>query len=210
MNKSEKFWDKRANKYDKKPDEKFYESVVKNTKKHLKINDLVLDYACGTGTISNEIAANVKELHAIDISSKMIEVAKRKADDHKIRNVNFAQSTLFDGRYEKESFNIILAINLLHLIEDEKKIVQRINELLKPGGLFISATPCMGENKTFSSIFLIAIFRLLTKTGIVPYIKISKKYELEDLIATHGNFKIVETVNLHHGIPNYFIVAKKI
>ena len=29
-------------------------------------------------------------------------------------------------------------------MEDTPKVMQRINELLKPGGLFISATPCMG------------------------------------------------------------------
>lgn len=210
MNKSEKFWNKKANKYDKESDKQFDKKVIENIKKHLNIGHVVLDYGCGTGTITNEIAANAKEIHAIDTSSKMIDLAKRKTDERKIENIIFAQSTIFDERYKKESFNAILAVNLLHLLEDEHKVMQRINELLKPGGLFISATPCMGEKKTISSVFLIALFRLLTKIGIVPYIKISKKYELEDLIATHGNFKIVETANLHHGIPNYFIVAKKI
>jgi hypothetical protein len=88
--------------------------------------------------------------------------------------------------------------------------MQRINELLKPGGLFISATPCIGEKKTFSNIFLISLFLLLSKIGIIPFMKISKMYELEDLIAANGNFQIVETINLHHGISNYFIVARKI
>ncbi len=207
MNKSEKFWDKQSRNYDKqvKQYEQTHIKTVANTKKHLNMSDIVLDYACGTGIITNEIADNVKEIHAIDISSKMIDVAKRKAGERKIENINFAQSTIFDERYKKESFNVILAFNILHLLEDTQKVMQRINELLKPGGLFISATACMGEKMSFLGILL----SLLSKIGIVPYVKIFKFSELEDLIA-NGNFQIVETEELGHTPPNYFIVAKKI
>lgn len=34
------------------------------------------------------------------------------------------------------------------MVDDAPRVIQRIHELLKPGGLLISATPCMGE-KTF-------------------------------------------------------------
>jgi 2-polyprenyl-3-methyl-5-hydroxy-6-metoxy-1,4-benzoquinol methylase len=57
-------------------------------------------YGCGTGLISNEIsneiADNVKVIHAIDTSSKMIEIAKNKADGRKIENIDYAHSTIFD------------------------------------------------------------------------------------------------------------------
>lgn len=150
MNKSEKFWDKMANYYDRveKKDELTYIKIIEKTKKYLKINDVVLDYGCGTGLISNEIADNVKVIHAIDISSKMIEIAKKKADGRKIENIDYAHSTIFDERYKRCSFDVILVFYILHLLEDPHKVMQRINELLKPGGLIISATPCMGE-KTF-------------------------------------------------------------
>jgi hypothetical protein len=82
--------------------------------------------------------------------------------------------------------------------------MRRINELLKPGGLLISATACMGE-KSFLGMFLL----LLSKTGFAPYMNAFKLSELEGLIA-NGSFRIVETEKVHRTPPNYFIVAKKI
>ncbi len=205
MNRSEKFWDKMANYYDQeeKKDEQTYIKIIEKTKKYLKISDIVLDYGCGTGLISNEIADNVKVIHAIDISSKMIEIAKGKADEHKIKNIDYAHSTIFDERYKKGSFDVILVFYILHLLEDTHKVMQRINELLRPGGLIISATPCMGE-KTFLSILL----SLVGKIGLIPNIRSFKISELEDSIA-NGNFEIVETECLLQSSPEYFIVAKK-
>ncbi len=206
MDKSEKFWDKTANKYDQeeKKDEPTYNKIIEKTKKYLKISDIVLDYGCGTGLISNEIADNVKVIHAIDISSKMIEIAKKKAAGRKIENIDYAHSTIFDERYKSGSFDVILAFYILHLLEDTHKVMQRINELLKPGGLIISATPCMGE-KTFPSILL----SLVSKIGLIPNIRSFKISELEDSIA-NGNFEIIETECLHQSSQQYFIVAKKV
>ncbi|MCX9009805.1 MAG: methyltransferase domain-containing protein [Candidatus Methanoperedens sp.] len=205
MDKAEKFWDKMANYYDReeKKDELTYIKIIEKTKKYLKISDVVLDYGCGTGLISNEIADNVKEIHAIDISFKMIEIAKRKADGRKIKNIEYANSTIFDERYKRGSFDVILVFYILHLLEDTPKVMKRMNELLKPGGLIISTTPCMGE-KTFLSILL----SLVSKIGLIPNIRSFKISELEDSIA-NGNFEIVETECLHQSSPEYFIVAKK-
>ena len=126
MNKSEKFWDKSSNKFDKRA--KHFElttiKTVENTKKYLNVNDIVLDYGCATGIITYEIADNVKEIHGIDISSKMIEVAKRKSDERKIKNIDFAQATIFDERYTRESFDVILALNIIHLVENTQKVMQ--------------------------------------------------------------------------------------
>ena len=198
MNKSERFWDRISKNYDKQANnDKTYKKTLEITKKHLKSSDIVLDYACATGLYSIELAGNVKEIHGIDISSKMIETAKRKAG----KNVNFAKATIFE-KYKKETFNVILAFNILHLLKDTQKVMQRINELLKPGGLFISATPCLGEKYSFLSIFLV----LLRKIRILPYIRNFKVSELKELISV--NFQIVEISNLPP--MQYLIIAKKI
>ena len=207
MNKSVKFWDKRSSEYDQKAkkNEQTYIKAIENTKKHLTSSDTVLEYACGTGIITNEIAGNVKEIHAIDTSSKMIEVAKRKADERKIENINFTQSSIFNERFKQESFDLILAFHILHLLEERQKAIQQINKLLKPGGLFISATPCLGEQKSFLRIVL----PLLIKVGIAPYVKSFNISELKDLI-TNGDFQIIEAESILSAPQNYFIVAKKI
>ena len=149
MDRSEKFWDKRAHEYDK--DEKkhvqTYHKTIESTRRNLSISDVVLDYACGTGIITNEIADSVKEIYAIDISSKMIDVARRRAAERGIDNVHYTKATLFDKRYQGESLDVILAFNILHLLDDSQKVMQRISELLKPGGLFISAPGCLSSTQ---------------------------------------------------------------
>ncbi len=205
MNKSEKFWDKSAYKFDQqgKKDEQTYLRLIESTKKYLKPGDTVLDFGCGPGLISNEIAVNVQFIHAIDISSKMIEIAKKNADNRKIQNIAYAHTTIYDDRINRGSFDIVLAFFILHLVEDIQKTIQRINELLKPGGLIISVTPCFGEKKILN-----ISLSILSKFGLVPDLKSFKANEIEDLFAD-GNFEITENEDLHKAIPQYFIVTKK-
>jgi len=207
MYKSEKLWDLLSYNYDRgaNKSDKSENKPLENIKKYLNVNDVVLDYGCATGTMAIDIAGMVEEVHGIDISSKMVEAAQRKAAERKITNTHFAQTTIFDERFNKESFNAILALSVLHLLKDTQRVMRRINELLKPGGFFISTTPCLGERTSFLSSLLL----LLSKTRVFPYIRFFKISELEESIA-NGNIQIVETEYLAHNPAFYYIVAKKI
>jgi ubiquinone/menaquinone biosynthesis C-methylase UbiE len=83
MNKTaDSFWNLTANGYDKIESrlEHIYTKIYSNLKRHVRQDDIVLDFACGTGTSSIQIADKVKKIDAIDISSKMLEIAKTKAE----------------------------------------------------------------------------------------------------------------------------------
>ncbi len=204
INKSEEFWDKKANYFDReeRSDEPTYLKIIEMTQKHLDVNNVVLDFGCATGRMAIEIADKVKKVHGIDISSKMIEAAKINAAN--ISNTDFEQLTIFDKKLEKGSFDVILGFYILHLVEDTPKVIMRMNELLTPGGLLISATPCLGE-----TAFLNILLSLGNKIGLVPDIKSFKISDLENSIA-NGNFEIVETECLSQKGQQQFIVAKKI
>ena len=207
MNKSEKFWNKFSAKYDNqlKRYERTYLKTIENTKKYLDKNDIVLDYGSGTGIILVGIADCVKEIHAIDIASKMIDVARRKADERNLQNIHFAQTDVFDDRFKEKSFDVIFAFNILYLLSDVTNVLKRINELLKPGGMFISTTDCLGEKKTFVN----TLKYVLSKIGILPFMYMLKVHELETLIMD-AHFKIIETEKLSDTSSNYFIASKKI
>ena len=211
INKSEKFWDFVAKKYDKteKHLEPIFLKIHNNIKRHLNKSDILLDYGCGTGTISIEIANHVKEIRAIDISTKMLDIAKRKASEHHIENVDFIQTTIFDERFTKDSFDVILAIGLLHLLKDNKQNIKRIADLLKPGGLFISSTPCLAEKMTFLTKLQFYPVFLLIKLGLIPgYMKRFKISELNSLVSS-GNLQTIETEKIFHTLTAYYIVTKK-
>jgi ubiquinone/menaquinone biosynthesis C-methylase UbiE len=207
MNKSEKFWNKISDNYDDqlKRYERTYLKTIENTKKYLDKDDIVLDYACGTGIILVDIADSVKEIHAVDIASKMIEIARRKADERNLKNIHFAQTELFDDRFKEKSFDVVFAFNILYLLSDVTNVLKRINALLKPGGMFISATDCLGEKKMFVN----TLKYMLSKIGILPFMHMLTTHELETLIMD-AHFKIIETEKLSDASSNYFIASKKI
>ncbi|MFC1965236.1 hypothetical protein ACFLWG_04485, partial [Chloroflexota bacterium] len=81
-----------------------------------------------------------------------------------------------------------------------------INGLLKPGGIFISVTTCMGSQKVLLSIFLF----LARKLRILPlHINMFKLPELQGLMTRDG-FEIVEYEKMDDRLPHYCIVARNI
>ena len=208
-NKAEKFWDVLAENFDRQPasekDEQIYAGIIENLKRYLKKSDSVLEYGCATGTTIFEIVEYVHGVSGIDISSKMIESAQRKAADLKIVKPVFFHATIFDERLKQGSYDVVVAFNILHLLEDIPKVMQRIEEVIKPGGLFISVTPCMGEKKTF----LGGLVSFFSRTGIIPPMQSFTLCDLEDSLAGSG-FQVVETACMDPEIPQYFIVARKI
>ena len=211
MNKSEEFWDKASKNYDKTEErfEYIHKKARENTKKYLKESQIVLDYGCGTGTVSCEFASLVKEINGIDISSEMIRIAKEKSAASKVDNVNFEKADIFDNRYQKESFDVILAFNMLHTVPNPQSVVQRVNDLLKQEGLFISITPCLGQKMSFLVNLQIQLVRVLCKLGIIPIpIRRIKSTDIDDLLAI-GNFQPIESEKIFKGASSYFVTAKK-
>ncbi|CAM2066678.1 Class I SAM-dependent methyltransferase [Sulfidibacter corallicola] len=211
MNKPEAFWDKASKNYDKTEErfEYIHNKTKENTEKYLNDHDIVLDYGCGTGTKSCELASQAKEIHAIDISSKMIKIAKNKATVCKVKNVNFTQTDIFDKKFKNQTFDVILAFNMLHTVPNPQSVMQRIHELLKPDGLFISATPCLQEKKSLLVTIQIQFVRVLCAMGLIPIpIRRLKSPELDHLI-TSESFQIIETEKIYKEASSYFIASKK-
>jgi 2-polyprenyl-3-methyl-5-hydroxy-6-metoxy-1,4-benzoquinol methylase len=208
--KSEKMWNQLAKNWDT-PGVSLGENdlkIIERTKKYLDASSVALDYGCATGSIAIEIANMAKEVRGIDISSNMIEIARGKVNERGIKNIAFTKATIFDESLGKESFDLILAFSVLHLVEDSAQAMYRINELLKPGGIFISATPCLGEKTFLSALLNIPIF-LLSTMGILPRINFFSVSSLATCIA-NGNFQIIENENLSvHPITECLSVARK-
>lgn len=211
MNKSEEFWDKASKNYDKTEErfEYIHKKARGNTKKYLKDSHIVLDYGCGTGTASCEFASLVKEISGIDISSEMIRIAKEKAAAGKIDNVNFEKADIFDNKYQNESFDVILAFNMLHTVPNPQNTTHRINDLLKADGLFISITPCLRQKMSFLVNLQIQLVRILCKFGVIPIpIRRIKSSDIDNLLAK-GGFEAIESEEIFKGASSYFVAATK-
>ncbi len=211
MQQAAKFWDNIAEKYAKSPiqDITSYEYTLERTKSYLSQDSHVLELGCGTGSTALCLAPHVQHITATDLSNNMIKIAKRKAEEQEVTNINLYASDLFDIDQEGGPYDAVLAFNLIHLLEDTSKIMQQISKLLKPNGVFISKTACKpNEALPIKLRFILMMLPVAQLFGKAPFVKLMKVSELEDHIMDAG-FNIIET----HASPSQpssrYIVAKK-
>ena len=207
MTSTENFWDKVAEKYSRQPikDMDAYNQTLERVRHHLSAEDEVLEIGCGTGSTALLLADGVKRITASDISSNMIDIAKEKGRNQQVENVDFVQATPFDAVLENKSYDVVLAFNLLHLFEDAPAAVRRVGALLKPGGLFISKTPCLAERSSMLAL-MVPIMRVFGKApSCVKFLSVP---EVEACIANE-NFEIIETGSYPAAPASRFVVARK-
>lgn len=178
------FWDSRAESYAKSPirDEKTYQEKLEVTRDYFNSESQVFEFGCGTGTTAINHAPFVGKIVATDISPKMIEIAKQKAKEASIDNVDFQCATLEDFSASDASFDVVLAHNILHLMEDPESAIKHSYRLLKPGGVFVTSSACLGDSLSPWRLLLF-IGKLF---GKVPYINLLKRVTLESYFEQAG------------------------
>ncbi len=205
MDQSAKFWDKIAERYSKRPvaDETAYQRKLQVTREYFLPDMEVLEFGCGTGSTAIAHAPHVKHILAIDMSSKMIEIAQGKADAKNLENVTFKRSTIDELSASDQGFDAVLGLSILHLLANKDETIAKVHKMLKPGGIFVSSTACIGDTmKFFKVIAPIGKF-----FGLMPMLKVFTTKELEESLTVAG-FAIDYQWQPGKG-KSVFIVAKK-
>lgn len=205
MKESKEFWDKTAPRYAKSPirDEKTYQKKLAITQEYFRPDSSVLEFGCGTGSTAIIHAPYVKHIVATDISDKMLDIAEQKARNAGIENIIFQQGTLDSLELEAESYDAVLGLNILHLLEDVDGAISRVHELLKPGGVFVSSTALVDEINFFWRL-LIPLMQLL---GFAPYVN---RFGKQTLLAKLANSGFSINHEWQPGKESIFIVARKL
>ncbi len=135
------FWDNVAGVYD------VFVNVV-NDKTHRRLKeivsgqigsgDVVLECACGTGLLSAVIAARCKALTATDFSPKML--AKAKKNCAAFGNITFAAADITALPFADDSFDKVVAGNVIHLLDNPLTALGELNRVCKDGGMLIIPT----------------------------------------------------------------------
>jgi len=203
----EKFWNLIASKYAASPISNIaaYEKKIKKLKFYLSPDNHMLDIGCGTGTQCGDLAKDVKQVTGIDISSKLLAIADQRKAERKIENVTFIQTTVFDERFEPGSFDVVTAFYVLHFFEDIDIVIRRIHELMKPDGLFILETACMGNKSKIMG----KIIRMGGKLGILPLINLLTTRQIEQTLVQTG-FSIIDKTRFSESNDEYTLIAKKL
>lgn len=208
MTTNAKFWDGIAVKYAAQPisDVQAYEQTMERVESYLRPTAKVLELGCGTGGTALRLAPHVAHMTATDYSAGMI--AQANARDG-AQAVTFLQADPFSPELKQGGYDVVMGFNLFHLMQHPDAAMARIYELLAPGGLFISKTPCLGERSLGLKFGLLKrMIPLMQMVGKAPFVRFLSIGELEGQIGQAG-FRIVETGNYPVRPPSHFVVAER-
>lgn len=94
----------------------------------------VLELGCGTGKNTQWLSKNANEILAVDFSDKMLEIARKKITDPKVRFQKHDISK--DWTWASEKFDLVTCNLILEHIEDLDFVFSQAFSRLKSGGYF--------------------------------------------------------------------------
>lgn len=196
---------------------------------YLKKGDKVLDIGCGNGRFCEIIQEAGADYTGIDISEKLIEIAKKK-----FPKGMFIVGDALNIPFPEKSFDKVYAIALLHHIPSKDfrlKVLNEAKRVLKKNGLLIASVWNLWRGKkTRDLISKFALLRNLGKSELDSgdilmtfekmencYFHAFTKEELESLIS-EADFEIIKSGEISRGSKakirpklsnsNFFVVAK--
>lgn len=94
----------------------------------------ILDVGCGTGALLGELS-KYGDVRGLDFSPLAISFCKERG----LNNVDQGDAT--NIKYQDDTFDLVLALDILEHIPDDKKALFEIHRVLKPGGIAIIFVP---------------------------------------------------------------------
>jgi len=179
----------------------------------------MLDIGCGGGILSEPLARLGAAVLGADPSATNIEAAKLHAAEAGV-TVDYRVSTAEALADENERFDIVLAMEVVEHVADIGLFIERCAEMVKPGGLMITAT----LNRTLKSFALAIVgaeyvLRWLPR-GTHQWDKFVTPNELEAALERRGLRVIDETGVIYNLLSdrwqlssdmdvNYMVVAER-
>ena len=103
-------------------------------------------------------------------------------------------------------------MSILHLLDNKEEVIRKVYQMLKPEGIFVSSTACLGDSmKWFKVIAPIGRF-----FGLIPLVKVFTAKQLENSLKNNGftiDYKWQPSKIVNKGafkLKAVFIVAKKV
>lgn len=163
---------------------------------------LILDLACGTGTLAEILLSINPEacIIGIDISSTSLDIGRRNFSNRGLLVSNQAElyQRSAQGRggvffiegsadilpFASDSFDLVMMGNSIHMLPDKQKLLSAIHRVLKPGGLF-----------AFNSAFFVGTYPAGTEYLYTEWIKSALKYiyDKDEALRLDGKVGITRT-----------------
>lgn len=139
----EKHWNAIANKYQEEVLDAFQSDRKKRMasyfKKHGNKKHTAIDFGCGIGNGFHYLSPRFKEVLAVDISQKCIDIAKQRG----YKNINYQQMDLTKPKVNLAPAEFVLCSNvaIFEDIEMNYAILRNVRKVLKPNGNALFVVP---------------------------------------------------------------------
>ena len=100
--------------------------------------DRVLDFGGGNGVLAPTLSRRYRSVTCVDLQPQML---RRVVDGQRLQNVTIREEELSAAKLEEESFDTIIAADVLEHIPDFMPIVRELRRVLKPGGELLVSAP---------------------------------------------------------------------
>lgn len=167
-------------------------------------NDIVLDLACGTGAVSNEI---VKHLHdssrddhvidrttlvGIDISRVALSIAKSSISTHRISRPCFIEMDSENLGFRNDSFNKIVCQFGLMFFPNASYVIKQLNDILIRGGKLVISVHGTAEGVPYFSCIMNSILKH------IPDIKPKGSPSVHTFGNQDDLYKVLENASFHN------------
>ncbi|MDU3325470.1 MAG: class I SAM-dependent methyltransferase [Streptococcus sp.] len=98
----------------------------------------ILDFGGGTGLLALPLAQQAKSVTLVDISERMLEQARLKADQQEIKNIQFLEQDLLVNPLEQQ-FDLIVVSRVLHHMPDLDAALSLFHQHLRENGQLLLA-----------------------------------------------------------------------
>ncbi|MFW5902294.1 MAG: class I SAM-dependent methyltransferase [archaeon] len=137
----------------------------------------ILDLGAGTCRYSVLFSEQGAEVTAMDISQEMLNEGKKKAEERGVEDkINFIKGDALNTGFEDNSFDIVTAMRLFHLVPDPKGLFKEMKRVTNDRVLF--------------DFFNLWSLRMLYNKSLPMKSKLRRKRKMKNLLVRNGFYNI--------------------
>ncbi|GHU55322.1 hypothetical protein FACS1894132_11260 [Clostridia bacterium] len=161
----------------------------------------VLEIATGTGNIALSISDKASRILATDISLNMLKIARKKVCKQNAINITFAERNIYDIAEKNNSFDIVIASQVLHLLDNPNKASR---ELRRVANKMVILPMSFTKNLTGISRAKVGFYKIF---GFSPKREFDKESYAEFLIKM--GFRNCQHIQIDGEIPMAVAIWRK-
>ncbi|ESQ16685.1 MAG: methyltransferase domain-containing protein [Thiohalocapsa sp. PB-PSB1] len=153
----------------------------------IKDSPQILDLGCGQGHITERIrqAVNAAQISGLDYSVSAVEYAHKN-----FPQIDFAVGDAYDSPYARQFFDVVVCNNLWEHVPDPLFLLNRVKQVIKPGGYLIVSTPSRYRLGNMVNVIMGKPVKFLSKFHVTEYTVGQVEEQL-----TYGGFKVKRIIS---------------